>query len=126
MALPAAGGDAQVGLPGLARAVDHAAHHRHLQRDVPLGQRRLGFPGDPDDVNLGPPARRAGDQIQPLALPQPEHLEQLAARPGLLHRIGRERETDRVADPFRQQGPDPGHRLDQAVGGRTGLGHTEV
>ena len=120
------GGDAEVGLPGLAGAVDHAAHDRHLEGDVALGQGRLGLLGDPDHVDLGPPAGRAGDQVEALALPQPEGLEKLAAGPGLLHRIGGQRVADGVADALGQQGADPGRRLDEPVRRRPRLGHAEV
>src|SRR5699024_9629064 len=41
LALAVAGGDAEIGLAGLARAVDDASHHGHAQRDLemlePLG-----------------------------------------------------------------------------------------
>ena len=42
----------------------------------------LGRLGHGDHVDLGPPARRAGDEVEALALAQAEGLEQLAARPG--------------------------------------------
>ena len=126
VALAAPGGDAEVGLAGFTRAVDHAAHHRHLEGDVALGQRRLGLLGDPDDVDLGPPAGRAGDQVEPLALAQPERFEELATGPGLLHRVGGERVADGVADALGEEGADPGRRLDEPGRRRAGLGHPEV
>ena len=83
----AAGGDAEVGLAGLARAVHHAAHHRDLDRDA-SARRAPSWAslGDLDDVDLGPAARRAGDQVEVRALPQAERLEQLAPGLGLLDR----------------------------------------
>src|SRR5918993_479052 len=39
----AAGGDAEVGVLGLARPVDDAAHDRHLQRDLAIAERLLGL-----------------------------------------------------------------------------------
>src|SRR5215207_2044536 len=40
LALAVAGGDAEVGLAGLARAVDDAAHHGDAERDLRTGRRR--------------------------------------------------------------------------------------
>ena len=79
-----AGRDADVGVARLARAVDDAAHHRDLQRDLPIAERLHGLLGDGDHVDLGPAAGRAGDEVDVLALPQAHDLEQLAPRPGLL------------------------------------------
>ena len=120
------GGDADVGLACLARAVDDAAHHRHLDGQVQLLERLLGLLGHGDDVDLGPAARRAGDQVEALALAQPERLEELAAGAGLLDRVGGQREADGVADALGQQRADAGGALDQARRRRTGLGDAEV
>ena len=51
-----AGGDAEVGLAGLARPVDHAAHDGDLQRDLAIAERLHRAVGDVDDVDLGPAA----------------------------------------------------------------------
>ena len=93
-----AGGDAEVGLAGLARTVDDATHHGDLQRELAIAEGLHRPVGDVDDVDLGPTAARAGDQVDVLALAQPERLEQLAAGARLLDRIGGERVADRVAD----------------------------
>ena len=98
-----AGGDAEVGLAGLARTVDHAAHHRDLQRDLAIAERLHRPVGDVDHVDLGTAAARAGDQVDVLALAQTERLEQLATGAGLLHRVGGERVADGVADALEQQ-----------------------
>ena len=84
---PASGGDAEVGLPRLARAVHDATHHRDLQRDLAIGERLLRVVRDLDHVDLGAPARRARDEVESLALAQAERLEQLTTgaappRPG--------------------------------------------
>ena len=121
-----AGGDAEVGLAGLARAVDDAAHHGDLQRQLPLAERLHRPLGDVDHVDLGPPARRAGDEVDVLALAQAERLEQLAPGPRLLDRVGGQRVADRVADALEQQRGDAGRRLDQPGGRRAGLGDPEV
>ena len=121
-----AGGDAEVGLARLAGAVDDAAHHRHLQRELPLAEGLHRPLGDVDDVDLGPPARRAGDEVDVLALAQAERLEQLPAGPGLLDRVGGQRVADRVADALEQQRGDAGRGLDQPGRRRPGLGDAEV
>ena len=121
-----AGGDAEVGLARLARPVDDAAHHRDLQRDLAVAERLHRPVGDVDHVDLGPPARRAGDQVDVLALAQAERLEQLAAGARLLDRVGGERVADRVADALHQQRGDAGGGLDQPGRRRAGLGDAEV
>ena len=82
-----AGGDAEVGLAGLAGPVDDAAHHRDLQRELAITERLHRPVGDVDHVDLGSAAARAGDEVDVLALAQTERLEQLTAgaappRPG--------------------------------------------
>ena len=121
-----AGGDAEVGVASLAGTVDHATHHGDLQRDLAIAERLHRLVGDVDHVDLGTAARRAGDQVDVLALAQPERLEQLAPGPRLLDRIGGERVADRVADALEQQRGDAGRRLDQPGRRRAGLGDAEV
>ena len=104
VALVAPGRDAEVGLAGLARAVDDTAHDRHLEGQRPGLEGLLGSPGDVDHVDLGTAARRAGDEVEALALAQPERLEQLATGPRLLDRVGGERVADRVADALGEKG----------------------
>src|SRR5271163_2276976 len=76
--------DADVGFAGLARAVHDAPHHRHLDGQVQLLERLLGLLGHGDDVDLGPAAGRAGDEVDALALAQAQRLQELAPGPGLL------------------------------------------
>ena len=116
----------EVGLARLARAVDHAAHDRDLDGQVQLLERFLRLLGHGDDVDLGPAARGAGDEVEPLALAQAERLEQLATRPRLLDRVGGEREADGVADALGQQRADARRALDQARRRRARLGDAEV
>ena len=106
--------------------VDDAAHDRDLERDLALAERLLRPLGDVDHVDLGPAARRAGDEVDVLALAQAQRLEQLAAGPGLLDRIGGERVADGVADALEQQRGDAGGGLDQPGRRRAGLGDAEV
>ena len=82
--------DAEIGLAGFTGAIDHAAHHGHLDRDVQRLESGLSLGRDPDHIDVSPPAGRASDQVQALAFPQPEILEQLTAGLGLFDRIGRE------------------------------------
>ena len=73
--------------------------------------------GDLDHVDLGPAARRAGDEVDVLALAQAHRLEQLATGARLLDRIGGERVADGVADALGQQRGDAGGGLDRPAGG---------
>ena len=84
-----------------------------------------GF-GDRDDVDLGPAARGAGDQVEALAFTQAERLEEGAGGLGFLDRVRGERVADRVADPLREERPESGGGLDDPGGGRAGLGDAEV
>ena len=121
-----AGGDAEVGVAGLAGTVHDAAHHRDLQRDLALAEGLHGLLGDLDHVDLGPAAARAGDEVDVLALAQAQRLEQLAAGARLLHRVGGEAVADRVADALGQQRGHAGGGLEQAGRRRAGLGDAEV
>ncbi len=124
-ALAVAGRDAEIGLPRLAGPVHDAAHDRDPQRDrhvlEPLGHvvREL------IDVDLRPPARRAGDDLE-LALAEAERLQDLQPDLHLLGRRRGERDADRVADPLPEQDPERGRRLDRALERGAGLGHAEV
>ena len=126
MAALVAGRDAEVGVARLARAVDDAAHDRDLQRDLAVAERLHRLLGDLDHVDLGAAARRAGDQVDVLALAQTHGLEQLAAGPRLLDRVGGERVADGVADALGQQRGDAGGRLHHTGRRRAGFGHTEM
>ena len=101
-----AGGYAEVRRPRLARAVHDTAHDGDLQRDRPGLQGDLSFLGHPVDVDLGPAARGAGDQVDVAPLAQPEGLEQGAARFGLFDRVGGQRVPDGVPDALHEQRAD--------------------
>jgi hypothetical protein len=64
LALAVAGGDAEVGLAGLAGAVDDAAHHGHAQRDRHALEPGGDLLGERVDVDLGPAARRARHDLE--------------------------------------------------------------
>ena len=123
---PAAAGNADVGLPRLPGTVDDTSHDRYLDVE-PFGlEAGLRLPGEGDDVDLGPTARGAGDEVEAFPLPQPEDLEQLTSRLGLFDGVGGEREPDRVADALEEEGADPRDGLDEPGRGRARLRHAEV
>src|SRR4051812_36429715 len=64
LALAVAGGHAEVGLAGLARAVDDAAHDGHPQGDLEPVEPGGDLVGQRVDVDLGAPAGRAADDLQ--------------------------------------------------------------
>ena len=72
------------------------------------------------------PQLGTGDEVEPLALPEAQGLEQLPPGPRLFHRVGGERVADGVADALGQQRGDPGRPLQQPGRRRAGLGHPEV
>ena len=78
--LAVAGGDAQVGLAGLAGAVDDAAHDGHAQRHGQVLQAGGDGVGELVDVHLGAAAGRAGDDLE-LARAQVERLAGSGCRP---------------------------------------------
>ena len=125
LALAVAGGHPEVGLAGLPRAVHHAAHDGDAQRHLHAGEPGGDLVGELVDVDLGAPARRAGDDLQ-LARPQVERLQDLRADLDLLDRRRGERDADRVADALPQQRPERHRRLDRALERRAGLGDAEV
>src|SRR6478735_4345776 len=125
LALAVAGGDAEIGLAGLARTVDDAAHDGHAQRHGHPLEACGHLVGERVDVDLGATARRARDDLE-LARSQVEALQDLDADLDLLDGRSRQGDADRVADPTREQGAEGRRRLDGALEGRAGLGDTEV
>jgi len=121
-----AGGDAEVGFARLAGAVDHATHHGNLQRQLLVGERVLRALGDLNHVDLGATTTRAGNQVDVLALAQPERLEQLAPGAGFFDGVGGEAVANRVADALQEQRSDAGGRLQQSAGQRPRLGDAEM
>jgi len=90
VAFAAPRGNTEVGLPGLAGSVHDASHDRDLQGNVALLQRGLSVGRNADDVDFGAAARRAGDEVETLALPQTQRLEQRPPCLRLLDRISRQ------------------------------------
>src|SRR6478672_11090732 len=125
LALAVAGRDAEVGLAGLPRAVDDAAHDGDAQRHGHALEPRGDLVGELVDVDLGATARRAGDDLE-LAGLEVERLEDLVADLDLLDRRSRQRDADRVADALGEQGPERRGGLDGALERRAGLGDPEV
>ena len=119
-------GDSQVRVTRFAWSIDHAAHHRDLDRQIEFGQRGLGLVGDLDDVHLGAATTRTGNEVETLALAQTQRLEELATGAGFLDRVGRQRIAQRVADAFGEQRRDTGCSLQESPRQRTRLGHPEV
>ena len=123
---PVAGRDTEISLTGLTRAVHHAPHDRHLQRQLALTEGIHGALGDIDHIDLGATTRRTRNEIDVLALAKTERLEQLTARSRLLHRISGERIANRVADALHEQRRDTRRRLHQPRRRRARLGHPEM
>ncbi len=113
-AQPVPARDADIGFACLAGPVHDAAHHRdpHRHAEPLLLDGRLDALRQGEDVDLGSPARRAGNQIK-ASLPEPERLQDRVADLDFFDRVVGERDADRVADPVRQQRPDPNGALDR-------------
>ena len=125
VALAATGRDAQVGVARLARPVDDMQPITATCNGM-LRASSACAPRHADDVDLGASARRACDQVEPLALAQAHRLEQLTPRFGLLDRVGGEGEPDGVPDPLGEQRGDPRGRLHEPAGQRTRFGDAEM
>ena len=125
-ALVLGAGDAEVGVRGLADAVDRAAEHRDLDR-VRVGlEAALDVGHDGVHVELQAAAGRAGDQHR-AALAQLQRLEDLPGDLDLLLGVeGRERDPDRVADAVGQQRAEADRGLQRARPLRARLGDAEV
>ena len=123
-AAPAAG-QPDVGFARFSRPVDDAAddRQRHRRRDV--GEALLQRGDRLDDRELLPRAGWAGDD-RDAAMAQMQRLEDLEAGLDLLHRVGRKRHADGVADPLGQQHADADGRFDRAPDESAGLGHADV
>src|SRR5882672_9370161 len=122
--------DADVGVLGLARPVDHAAHHRDLQLlhagEAVLPRRHLVAQVGLDllghlleEGRSGAPAAGAGGH-QGQEAPDPQRLEDQLGDLHLLGAIavglGRERDTNRVADTLLQQDREPCGARHDALG----------
>src|SRR5262245_6179245 len=90
------GRDAEVRLARFTGTIDDTAHHRDAQRHLHALQAGGDLVGQRVDVDLGAPARRAGDDLE-RARPQVERLQDLVADLDLFDRRRRQRDPDRVA-----------------------------
>ena len=125
-ALVLGAGDPEVGVRGLADAVDRAAEHGDLDRILVGLEPALDLGDDGVHVELQPAAGRAGDQHR-AALAQLQRLQDLPGDLDLLLGVeGRERDADRVADPVGQQRAEADGRLQRARPLGAGLGDAEV
>src|SRR5690606_1815666 len=120
------GGYAQIGVPRFTGTVDDTSHDGDLERELTVRESVARRLGDRHDVDLRATTARTRDQIDVLAFPQAERLEQHPRRPDLLHGIRGERVADRVADPLGEQGRNSRGGLDVTPRERTGLGDTEM
>src|SRR5690554_36608 len=125
LALAVAGCDTQVGFASLPWAVDDTAHDGHPQRHAHALKALGDLIGERVDVNLGPSATGAGDDLE-LPLAQVQRLQDLQADLHLFNRRSTERNTDGVADALREQDAERRGRLDGALERGAGLGDAEV
>ena len=99
--------------------VDDAAHHRDLQRDLPVAERLHGLAWPPRS-RRSRPGRSDGQAMRSMFLRSRRPIASSSWRPGpgLLHRVGGEAVADRVADALGQQRGHAGGGLEQAGGRR--------
>src|SRR5699024_3833448 len=114
LALAVARGHPEVGVAGLARAVDHAAHDGHPERDAPAFEPCGDLVGELVHVYLRPTARRAGDDLE-LARAEVQRLQDLRADLDLFRRRGGEGDTDGVTDTLGEQRPERHRGLDGSL-----------
>jgi hypothetical protein len=96
-AFAVAGGDAEVGFAGFAGAVDGAAHDRDTQGVGEAREGGLDLRDQVVDVDLRPPTRRTGHDVQ-ATLPQPEGFQNAQARGDFFDGWGGEGHPEGVAD----------------------------
>ncbi|CDN42671.1 hypothetical protein BN871_BS_00280 [Paenibacillus sp. P22] len=124
-AFPARAGDADIGFASFAGTVDGAAEHRHLDRNLDLGDVLLDFIGDGEQVDIEPAASRTGDKRRRVG-DESECLQQLARDLDLFDRVRAQRDAYGVADAHREQGADAGRALDRAGMERPRLGNAQM
>ena len=123
--LAGAGGDAQVGLLGLAEAVDQAAEDADPQRVLQVEHLGLDLGDDPLQVDVQSSAGRAGDDLGAgdAAVAGAEDVE-----PGgdLGDRVSQQGDADRVADAPQNDRADACGAFERAILARAGLGDADV
>src|SRR5207245_7195478 len=106
-------GDAEVRVARFAGAVDGAAHDGDLERLRVGLEPLLDLLGERLHTHVVAAARGAGDHHRaPLA--EVERLQDLPGGLDLPHRVGGQRDADRVADPVGQQRAHADGALDRA------------
>ena len=121
----AAASDADVGLAGLTRAIDHTAEHRERHWGLDVAQRVLKLLHGADHVKALP--RAAGARDDPNAAgPQPKRFEEFVANPHFFLRLGREADPDRVADPGPEQIAHANAGFDRPADQSASLGNPQV
>ena len=118
-------GDADVRLPGLPRPIDHATHDGYGDLLFTVGQGLLDLVCQADQVDAGPAAGRAGDEIDACAA-QTRRLENALGGDDLLHRIRRQGDADRIADAQAQQSADADGGFQDALRRGPRLRHADV
>ena len=126
LALAVAGGDAEVGLAGLARAVDDAAHDGDAQRD--LHALEAGGHLARRACRRRPGRGRRTGRRRSRACAARRFSDCRIWRPTLTSSTGGADSETRIVSPMplRQQRAERGRRLDRALERRAGLGHAEV
>ena len=119
-------GDAKIGRARFTGAVHFAAHHRDVNVEIAVRQHSFfdGF-GQADQIDVGAAARRTGDEGQAFLF-EPERFEDFSADAHFFHRIGGQRNPNRVADAFGEQGAQTDGGFDRADRRRARLGDAQV
>ena len=115
----------QVGVRGLAGAIDCTAHHGNRKRRgvvlKPLGD----LLGDRNEVNLAASARGARDDLGTTAA-KAERLQNTPGDRRFLDRIGRERDAHGVANALGKQNSQAHRALNGALELGSGLSHAQM
>ena len=122
---PFAAGNAHVGLARLARAVHDAPHDRNGNWFLDMGQTFFDFLRKTDDIDLGPAAGGAGNDVHP-PLADFEGFQDFIGNAHFLDRVGGERDAHRISDALGKQDAEPDARLDRTGKKRACLGNADV
>ena len=124
-ALTSSAGNAQVGVRGLAGAIDRASHHGNGKRRRIVLQSLGNLLGDGNEVDLATSARGTRDDLGTTAA-QAKGLQDTPGDRRLLDRIGRERDAHGVTNTLRQQNTKAHRALNGALKLGTRLGYAQV